>query len=224
MTCIDCKHDIWPGCCKELAKKNVGRDPKGNIIILPPVSAEEQIAVQRETKARTLLLQSLPEDHMADFHHLDDARDIWLAVKARFECTGKQVESNARYSAFKIKELKQDKPADPKALLSVVLQDKLDNTLARFAKWKESSKNLAKLVDSSMTIIISFLLLIQLVPIMLALPYRLYQDDHDLQNREVERLHHRLCPLLEFQAFCSLELLDVSSALLLPMLDHLKEL
>ncbi|GJX01506.1 putative ribonuclease H-like domain-containing protein [Tanacetum coccineum] len=59
-------------------------DPKGNIMILPPVSVEEHIAVQRETKARTILLQSLPEDHMADFHHLDDARDIWLAVKARF--------------------------------------------------------------------------------------------------------------------------------------------
>nr|GEV25562.1 putative reverse transcriptase domain-containing protein [Tanacetum cinerariifolium] len=38
----------------------------------------------RETKSRTLLLQSLPEDHMADFHHLDDAREIWLAMKARF--------------------------------------------------------------------------------------------------------------------------------------------
>nr|GEY52316.1 hypothetical protein [Tanacetum cinerariifolium] len=38
----------------------------------------EHVAVQRETKARTLLLQSLPEDHMAD------AREIWLAVKARF--------------------------------------------------------------------------------------------------------------------------------------------
>nr|GEW38791.1 putative ribonuclease H-like domain-containing protein [Tanacetum cinerariifolium] len=37
-----------------------------------------------ETKASTLLLQSLPEDHMADFHHLDDAREIWLVVKARF--------------------------------------------------------------------------------------------------------------------------------------------
>nr|GEX16524.1 ribonuclease H-like domain-containing protein [Tanacetum cinerariifolium] len=37
-----------------------------------------------ETKARTLLLQSLPEDHMDEFHHLDDAREIWLAVKARF--------------------------------------------------------------------------------------------------------------------------------------------
>nr|GEY71732.1 reverse transcriptase domain-containing protein [Tanacetum cinerariifolium] len=38
-----------------------------------------------ETKARILLLQSLPEDHMADFHHLDDTREIWLAVKARFD-------------------------------------------------------------------------------------------------------------------------------------------
>nr|GEW00479.1 ribonuclease H-like domain-containing protein [Tanacetum cinerariifolium] len=36
------------------------------------------------TKARTLLLYSLHEDHMADFHYLDDAREIWLAVKARF--------------------------------------------------------------------------------------------------------------------------------------------
>nr|GEU48374.1 copia protein [Tanacetum cinerariifolium] len=59
-------------------------DSKGGIIILPLVSFEEYVVVQRETKARTLLLQSLPEDHMADFHYLDDAREIWLAVKARF--------------------------------------------------------------------------------------------------------------------------------------------
>ncbi|GJS01262.1 putative ribonuclease H-like domain-containing protein [Tanacetum coccineum] len=65
-------------------RKRTDRDPRGNIMILPPVTMEEQIAVQRETKARTILLQSLPEDHMADFHHLDDAKDIWLAVKARF--------------------------------------------------------------------------------------------------------------------------------------------
>nr|GEU35131.1 xylulose kinase-1 [Tanacetum cinerariifolium] len=65
-------------------KKSLGRDSKGGIIILPPVSFEEHVAVQREIKARTLLLQSLPKDHMADFHPLDDAREIWLAVKARF--------------------------------------------------------------------------------------------------------------------------------------------
>nr|GFD08994.1 xylulose kinase-1 [Tanacetum cinerariifolium] len=67
------------------SKKSLGRDSKGGIIILPHVSFEEHVAIQRETKARTLLLQSLLEDHMADFHHLDDAREIWLAVKARFD-------------------------------------------------------------------------------------------------------------------------------------------
>nr|GEZ19079.1 ribonuclease H-like domain-containing protein [Tanacetum cinerariifolium] len=35
-------------------KKNLGRDSKRGIIILPPVSFEEHVAVQRETKARTL--------------------------------------------------------------------------------------------------------------------------------------------------------------------------
>jgi hypothetical protein len=77
-------HNLWNVILNGNNKKKTGRDQKGNIVILPPVSAEEQVAVQRETKARTLLLQALPEDHMGDFHHLDDAREIWLAVKARF--------------------------------------------------------------------------------------------------------------------------------------------
>nr|GEW63511.1 transposon Ty3-G Gag-Pol polyprotein [Tanacetum cinerariifolium] len=64
------------------SKKSVERDSKGGIIILPHVSFEEHVAVQKESKARTLLLQSFPEDHMADFHHLDDAREIWLALRS----------------------------------------------------------------------------------------------------------------------------------------------
>ncbi|GJR00360.1 putative ribonuclease H-like domain-containing protein [Tanacetum coccineum] len=174
-------HNLWNIVLNGNSRKRTGRDPKGNIMILPPVSVEEQIAVQRETKARTILLQSLPEDHMADFHHLDDARDIWLAVKARFggndeskkmrksmlkqefsefrvseseglhkgydrfqkilsqlnqmqakpdneDCNMKflralppswsqVLDSKARYSSFKLKEL--DKTEEPKALLSV---------------------------------------------------------------------------------------------------------
>ncbi|GJT54793.1 ribonuclease H-like domain-containing protein [Tanacetum coccineum] len=77
-------HNLWNIVLNGNSRKRTGRDLKGNIMILPPVFVKEHIAVQRETKARTILLQSLPEDHMADFHHLDDARDIWLAVKARF--------------------------------------------------------------------------------------------------------------------------------------------
>ncbi|GJS81771.1 hypothetical protein Tco_0748312 [Tanacetum coccineum] len=64
----------------------------------------------RETKARTILLQSLPEDHMADFHHLDDARDIWLAVKDRFG--GKDESKKMRKSMLKheFSEFRQAKP------------------------------------------------------------------------------------------------------------------
>nr|GEU87151.1 ribonuclease H-like domain-containing protein [Tanacetum cinerariifolium] len=43
--------------------KRTGRDHDGRVIILPPTIAEEHIAVQRESKARTTLLQSIPDDH-----------------------------------------------------------------------------------------------------------------------------------------------------------------
>ncbi|GJV40793.1 ribonuclease H-like domain-containing protein [Tanacetum coccineum] len=64
--------------------KRLGKDAKGNTIVHPPVSLDEHVVVQRENKVRALLLQALPKDHMPDFHHYNDARDIWMAVKARF--------------------------------------------------------------------------------------------------------------------------------------------
>ncbi|GJV39516.1 hypothetical protein Tco_1417956 [Tanacetum coccineum] len=50
-------HNLWNIVLNGNSRKKTGRDPKGNIMILPPVSVEEHIAVQRETKARTILLQ-----------------------------------------------------------------------------------------------------------------------------------------------------------------------
>nr|GEW74876.1 ribonuclease H-like domain-containing protein [Tanacetum cinerariifolium] len=60
------------------------RDHDGSVIILPPTTTEEHIAVHTELKARTILLQSILDDHMADFHYIDDVRDIWNAAKAMF--------------------------------------------------------------------------------------------------------------------------------------------
>ncbi|GJX44518.1 putative ribonuclease H-like domain-containing protein [Tanacetum coccineum] len=77
-------HNLWRIVQQGNSPKRLGKDAKGNTIIHPPVSLDEHVAVQRENKVRTLLLQALPEDHMPDFHHYDDARDIWMAVKARF--------------------------------------------------------------------------------------------------------------------------------------------
>ncbi|GKE47554.1 hypothetical protein Tco_1478812, partial [Tanacetum coccineum] len=60
--------------------------PAGRYVV--PTGKDNVIVSAGRTKVipagRTILVLSLPEDHMADFHHLDDARDIWLAVKARF--------------------------------------------------------------------------------------------------------------------------------------------
>ncbi|GJW74976.1 putative ribonuclease H-like domain-containing protein [Tanacetum coccineum] len=69
-----CKVSLFEDGSKSL--KRTRRDRDGRVIILPPTTADEHIAVQRESKARTTLLQSIPDDHVADFHYMDDARDI----------------------------------------------------------------------------------------------------------------------------------------------------
>ncbi|GKC39765.1 hypothetical protein Tco_1052149, partial [Tanacetum coccineum] len=76
--------NIWKVIQNGNSLKRTRRDHDGRVIILPPMTTDEHIAVQRESKARTTLLQSIPDDHVADFHYMDDARDIWNAVKARF--------------------------------------------------------------------------------------------------------------------------------------------
>nr|GEX97806.1 ribonuclease H-like domain-containing protein [Tanacetum cinerariifolium] len=76
--------NIWKVIQNGKSLKRTGRCSDEGLIILPPTTAEEHLVVQRESKARTTLLQSIPDDHIADFHYMDDARDIWNAVKARF--------------------------------------------------------------------------------------------------------------------------------------------
>ncbi|GJT29201.1 hypothetical protein Tco_0909476 [Tanacetum coccineum] len=38
----------------------------------------------KERKARTTLLMALPEDHLAKFHKMTDAKEMWDAIKSRF--------------------------------------------------------------------------------------------------------------------------------------------
>nr|GEX47639.1 ribonuclease H-like domain-containing protein [Tanacetum cinerariifolium] len=76
--------NIWKVIQNGNNLKRTRRDHDGRAIILPPMTADEHIAVQRESMARTTLLKSVPDDHVADFHYTDDARDIWNVVKARF--------------------------------------------------------------------------------------------------------------------------------------------
>ncbi|GJS51068.1 hypothetical protein Tco_1294973 [Tanacetum coccineum] len=45
---------------------------------------EEQFADEKERKARTLLLMAVPKDHLRRFHGMDDAKEIWAAIKTPF--------------------------------------------------------------------------------------------------------------------------------------------
>nr|GEU81619.1 ribonuclease H-like domain-containing protein [Tanacetum cinerariifolium]GEU81912.1 ribonuclease H-like domain-containing protein [Tanacetum cinerariifolium] len=52
--------------------------------VLPPKTAEEILAREIERKARTTLLMGIPEDHLAKFHKITDAKEMWEAIKSRF--------------------------------------------------------------------------------------------------------------------------------------------
>nr|GEZ53682.1 xylulose kinase-1 [Tanacetum cinerariifolium] len=122
------------------------------------------------------------DEHMGDFYHMIDARDIWNAIKARF---GRNAESKKMQKSL----LKQrdsvsagDVVADALAneekirVLSYELEEKsnilvyrqilidqaaqekqdlmtkLDIEIANQAKWNNSCQNLYKLIDSSMSV------------------------------------------------------------------------
>nr|GEV28600.1 xylulose kinase-1 [Tanacetum cinerariifolium] len=107
-------------------------------IVIPGQELKEHITVQRESKARTSLLQSIPDDHVADFHYMDDAMDIWNAVKARF---GGNAESKKMKKSMLKQEFLEFKTgvAGEFALMGVTSE-------------RNSSKNLFRLIDSSMSV------------------------------------------------------------------------
>ncbi|PWA57346.1 hypothetical protein CTI12_AA410190 [Artemisia annua] len=61
---------------------SVGKD--GTVKVLPPVTAAEIHAVEKERKARTILLMAIPKEHLRSFHGMDDAKEIWEAIQIRF--------------------------------------------------------------------------------------------------------------------------------------------
>nr|GEY09761.1 xylulose kinase-1 [Tanacetum cinerariifolium] len=56
----------------------------GMIKVLPFKTAEEVVARERERKERTTLLMALQEDHLAKFHKMADANEMWEVIKSRF--------------------------------------------------------------------------------------------------------------------------------------------
>ncbi|GKA83061.1 putative ribonuclease H-like domain-containing protein [Tanacetum coccineum] len=77
-------YPIWKIIQKGNGPVHVSIDTNVKIRVLPPKTAEEILARERERKARTTLVMSIPEDHLAKFHKMTDAKEMWEAIKSRF--------------------------------------------------------------------------------------------------------------------------------------------
>ncbi|GJT84938.1 ribonuclease H-like domain-containing protein [Tanacetum coccineum] len=75
---------IWEVIQNGNGPVSITTDTSGQIKVLPPRTAEEIVARERERKARTTLLMALPEDHLAKFHKMTDAKEIYN-LKQQFE-------------------------------------------------------------------------------------------------------------------------------------------
>ncbi|GKA64125.1 ribonuclease H-like domain-containing protein, partial [Tanacetum coccineum] len=83
------------------SKKRISTGKDGVVRILPPVSAAEIHAVEKERKARTILLMAIPKEHLRRFHGMDDAKEIWEASQ------DKDLEGNANLKKMQKAVLKQ---------------------------------------------------------------------------------------------------------------------
>ncbi|GJX55549.1 ribonuclease H-like domain-containing protein [Tanacetum coccineum] len=78
-------YPIWEVIQSGNGLLSVSTDTNGVIKVLPPKTADEILARERKRKARTTLLKALPEDHLAKFHRMIDVKEMWDAIKSRFE-------------------------------------------------------------------------------------------------------------------------------------------
>ncbi|GJS44582.1 hypothetical protein Tco_0594703 [Tanacetum coccineum] len=76
-------YPIWEVIQNGNGPVSITTDTSRKIKVLPPRTAEEIVARERERKARTTLLMALPEDHLAKFHKMTDAKEMWDAIKSR---------------------------------------------------------------------------------------------------------------------------------------------
>ncbi|GJU68808.1 reverse transcriptase domain-containing protein [Tanacetum coccineum] len=77
-------NDVWKVIQNGNSKKRISTGKDGVIRILPPVTAAKIQAVEKERKAKNILLMAIPKEHMRRFHGMDDAKEIWEAIRTRF--------------------------------------------------------------------------------------------------------------------------------------------
>ncbi|GJX10617.1 hypothetical protein Tco_0200476 [Tanacetum coccineum] len=77
-------NEVWKVILNGNSKKRISTRKDDVIRILPPLTAVEIQAVEKERKAKNILLMAIPKEHMRRFHGMDDAKEIWEAIRTSF--------------------------------------------------------------------------------------------------------------------------------------------
>ncbi|GJR49046.1 hypothetical protein Tco_1317149 [Tanacetum coccineum] len=99
-------YPIWEVIQKGNGPISVSTNTNGVKKVLPPKTAKEILARERERKARTTFLMDLPEDHLAKFHKMTDAKEISLTHATSDLALRNCLLSYAAFSSFKPQEKK----------------------------------------------------------------------------------------------------------------------
>ncbi|GKG36760.1 hypothetical protein Tco_0446933, partial [Tanacetum coccineum] len=74
-------NDVWKVIQNGNSKKRISTGKDCIVRILSPVTAAEIQAVEKERKTKNILLMAIPKKHMRKFHGMDDAKEIWEAIR-----------------------------------------------------------------------------------------------------------------------------------------------
>ncbi|GJR32704.1 hypothetical protein Tco_1108936 [Tanacetum coccineum] len=109
-------NDVWKVIQNGNSKKRISTGKYDVVRILPPVSAAEIHAVEKERKAKTIILMAIPKEHLRRFHGMSDAKEIWEAIRTRFggNANSKKIQKAILKQQFKRDSFYQDQGAGKK--------------------------------------------------------------------------------------------------------------
>nr|GEV71467.1 putative ribonuclease H-like domain-containing protein [Tanacetum cinerariifolium] len=90
---------LWKVIFNSNSAVHMTKDEAGNEVEVPPVTSQQILARTRERKAKSTLLMAIPDEHLARFHRIKDAKTLWAAIKTRF-CGSSGSFSNSRNVSF----------------------------------------------------------------------------------------------------------------------------
>nr|GEZ24638.1 ribonuclease H-like domain-containing protein [Tanacetum cinerariifolium] len=75
---------LWEVILNGNGKVQMKKNKAGNEVEVPPITAQQILTRTREIKAKSTLLMAIPDEHLARFHGIKDAKTLWAAIKTKF--------------------------------------------------------------------------------------------------------------------------------------------